>query len=78
MFNVVRKMKKQGLIVKKDRLNKGDTIDKTYGRRHLNLEIYSNNGIPDICAFCSKDNICKKTLRTWKKMYEELKFKEEK
>ena len=77
MFNVVRKMKKQDLIVKKDRLNKENTIDKTYGCRHSNPEICSNNGIPDMCAFCSKDNICKKPPRLWKRMYEELKLKEE-
>lgn len=71
-------MKKQELIIKENKLNKEDTMDKTYGCRHSNPEICSNNGIPDKCAFCSSDHICKRPPRSWKKLYEKLKSKEEK
>ena len=71
-------MRKQDLIMKEKKLNKEDTIEKTYGCRHSNPDICSNNGIPNMCAFCSDDKICKKPPKSWKRLYEELKAEEEK
>jgi len=54
-------------------LNLDDTENQTFGCRANNPDICGNNGIKDICAFCSDDNICKKPSRAWKRKYLELK-----
>lgn len=65
-------MKKNLIIPLLTPLNKLDTIDSTYGCRHSNADICSNNGIIDKCAFCSDDCMCKCPPRSWKKQYERL------
>ena len=50
-----------------------DTELQTYGRRATTSYICGNNGLPDVCAFSSKDCICKKSSRAWKKQYAKLK-----
>ena len=55
-----------------DKLNKGDKYNQTLGCRQKNPNICSSNGIENICAFASKDGICKKPSRAWKKQYEKL------
>lgn len=54
-------------------LNKLDTEKQTYGCRHTNPDICNNCMLPDICAFTSKDCICKKPSASWKKYYKKLK-----
>ena len=54
-------------------LHEMDSETQTFGCRHSNPDICGNNGIIDVCAFCSKDNICRKPSRAWKKQYKELK-----
>lgn len=54
-------------------LNDMDTETQTYGCRANNPDICGNNGLPNICAFCSEDNICKKPSRAWKKQFLKLK-----
>jgi hypothetical protein len=61
------------LIMKNKPLNKLDSETKTYGCRHSNPDICSNNGISSICAFFSDDKICKKPPNSWKKTYEQIK-----
>lgn len=70
-------MTKKDLLMKKQKLVEIDTLEKTYGCRHSNPEICSNNGIEEICAFCSEDKICKRPPKSWKRLFEELKTKEE-
>ena len=55
-----------------DKLNKEDKCNQTLGCRQKNPNICSSNGIENICAFASKDGICKKPSRAWKKQYEKL------
>lgn len=55
-----------------DKLNKEDQENQTLGCREKNPDICSSNGIENICAFASKDGICKKPSRTWKKQFEKL------
>ena len=55
------------------KLNSKDTENQTYGCRQRNSDICSSNGIENICAYASKDNICKKPSRAWKKQYYKLK-----
>lgn len=57
----------------KDKLHKEDNVCQTYGCRHTNPDICSNNSIPNICAFTSEDCICKRPPRSWKKIYEQMK-----
>ncbi len=52
-----------------------DTEDQTYGCRQNNPDICGNNGIEDICAFCTQDHVCHKPSRAWKKQYLKLKEK---
>lgn len=52
-----------------------DTADQTYGCRQNNPEICGSNGMDNICAFVSKDKICKKPSKAWKKKFYELKNK---
>jgi hypothetical protein len=54
-------------------LNKEDTEEQTYGCRANNPNICANCDIPGICAFASKDNICKRPSKAWKKIYQKLK-----
>ena len=54
-------------------LNSQDSERQTFGCRANNPDICSNNGIPGVCAFASKDCICRKPSRAWKKQYNELK-----
>jgi len=54
-------------------LNNGDTETTTYGCRANNPDICSNCYMPNICAFSSKDGICHKPSRAWKKQYQKLK-----
>jgi len=50
-----------------------DTEIQTYGCRQNNPDICGSNGIQGICAFSSKDGICRKPSRSWKKQYQKLK-----
>lgn len=61
------------LNTSKDNLHREDSETKTYGCRHTNPDICSNNSIPNVCAFTSDDCICKKPPRSWKKLFEVLK-----
>ena len=54
-------------------LNEFDTEMQTYGCRVSNPDICANNGLDGVCAFVSKDCICRKPSRAWKKKYTELK-----
>lgn len=54
-------------------LNEQDTENQTYGCRANNPDICANNGLDGVCAFVSKDCICRKPSRAWKKKYTELK-----
>ena len=63
---------KKNLMVAKSELNKLDTEEKTFGCRHTNPDICSNNSLTGICAFTSDDCICKRPPRSWKKLFEEL------
>lgn len=56
-------------------LNEQDTETQTYGCRANNPDICANNGLSEICAFASKDGICRKPSRAWKKKYSALKDK---
>ena len=49
-----------------NKLNKLDTETQTFGCRQKNPGICSSNGIENVCAFASKDGICKKPSRAWK------------
>ena len=64
------------LLNSKKELNNHDSEERTYGCRHTNPDICSNNSLPNICAFTSEDCICKRPPRSWKKLYQELKEKE--
>lgn len=54
-------------------LNPEDTDKQTYGCRQSNPDICGYCYIENICAFSSKDNICKHPSTKWKKFYKELK-----
>ena len=54
-------------------LNEADTESQTYGCRQNNPDICGNNGLAGVCAFASKDGICRKPSRAWKKQYQKLK-----
>ena len=53
-------------------LNPLDSENQTYGCRANNPSICANNYMPNICAFCNDDSICKKPSRAWKKQYLKL------
>ena len=57
-------------------LNNGDTESTTFGCRHSNPDICSSCYLPDICAFTSKDSICKRPSKKWIKIYQGLREKE--
>ena len=54
-------------------LNEKDTEKQTYGCRQNNPEICGSNCMEGVCAFVTKDNICRKPSRSWKKQYYKLK-----
>lgn len=56
----------------KEKLHQLDSEDKTYGCRHTNPDICSNNSIPNVCAFTSEDGLCKRLPRSWKRLFQEL------
>lgn len=62
----------------KEKLHPKDTEFQTYGCRHTNPDICSNNSLPGICSFTSDDCICKRPPRSWKKIFAELNKKEKK
>lgn len=45
-------------------LNELDTELQTYGCRQNNPDICGNNGLAGVCAFVSKDGICRKPWKT--------------
>ena len=53
-------------------LSKFDTESQTYGCRQNNPDICGNNNLPDVCAFCCPDHVCKKPSRAWKKQFLKL------
>ena len=53
-------------------LNAQDTETQTFGCRQSNPNICGNNMLPDMCAFCNEDGICRKPSRAWKKQYQDL------
>ena len=54
-------------------LHELDTETQTYGCRQNNPNICGSNGLPVVCAFASKDGICRKPSRAWKKQFQKLK-----
>ncbi|MDE7326064.1 MAG: hypothetical protein K2N63_07305 [Lachnospiraceae bacterium] len=54
-------------------LNELDTRSQTYSCRQSNPDICGSNGLAGVCAFASKDGICRKPSRAWKKQYQKLK-----
>lgn len=54
-------------------LNPQDSETQTYGCRQTNCNICGSNSMDGICAFVTKDNVCRKPSRAWKKKYLELK-----
>ena len=54
-------------------LNEGDTEKQTYGCRANNPSICKNCYLDGVCAFATKDNICKAPSTKWKKYYRQLK-----
>ena len=57
-------------------LNELDGENQTYGCRANNPDICINADTEGVCAFTTKDHICRKPSRAWKKQY--LKLKEQK
>jgi hypothetical protein len=53
-------------------LNELDTEQQTYGCRVNNPDICANNGLVNVCAFASRDGICSKPSRAWKKQFAKL------
>lgn len=54
-------------------LHEKDTELQTFGCRQNNPNICGNSGLSGICTFASKDGICRKPSRAWKKQYQKLK-----
>lgn len=50
-----------------------DSEKQTYGCRQANPDICGYCYIEGVCAFSSKDHICKHPSVKWKKIYKELK-----
>ena len=57
----------------KEPINDGDTDTTTNGCRHSNPDICGSCCIDGVCAFTSKDHICKKPSMKWKKFYKKIK-----
>lgn len=69
-------MDKKDLIIPWDAdLYPQDSETQTYGCRANNCNICGSNYMDAICAFVTKDNICKKPSRAWRKKYLEHKNK---
>ena len=67
-------MQKDGIKVGfSEKLNSLDAEEQTYGCRANNPDICANNGIDNVCAFASKDGICRRPSKAWKKQFETLK-----
>jgi hypothetical protein len=49
-----------------------DTESQTYGCRQVDPKICSNNLLPEVCAFVTKDKVCKRPSRKWKKQFNTL------
>lgn len=49
-----------------------DPENQAYECRADNPDICANNGLLDKCAFSSKDSICKRPSKAWKKQYKKL------
>ncbi len=54
-------------------LREKDSENQTEGCRANNPDICASNMIPEVCAFCTVDHICKRPSRAWKKQYNKLK-----
>lgn len=54
-------------------LNLEDTETQTYGCRANNPDICGDCYIEGVCAFSSKDNVCRKPSSAWKRQYKKLK-----
>ena len=54
------------------KLNAADTEKQTYGCRQSNPDICGYCYIEGVCAFSSKDCICRHPSTKWKKIYKEL------
>lgn len=50
-----------------------DSEKQTYGCRQSNPDICGFCYLDGVCAFVTKDHICKHPSAKWKKIYEELK-----
>lgn len=50
-----------------------DSEEQTYGCRQTNPNICGSNGIEGICAFDSKDHICKHPSKASEKQFNKLK-----
>ena len=50
-------------------LNELDTETQTYGCRHNNPYHCAYCNMDDKCAFAREDNICKRPVSTWKRVY---------
>jgi hypothetical protein len=61
------------LLVAKEPLYNEDSLFQTYGCRHTNPNICSNNSLSGICAFTSENNICKRPPRSWTNKFKKLK-----
>lgn len=57
----------------REKLNELDTEKQTYGCRQTNPDICGYCYIENVCAFSSKDGICRHPSARWKKIYKELK-----
>lgn len=64
---------KELCITLRSPLHKEDTDKQTYGCRQSNPDICGFCYLEGICAFNSKDHICKHPSAKWKKIYAELK-----
>jgi hypothetical protein len=58
-------------------LHELDSEKQTYGCRQSNPDICGYCHLEGICAFASKDNICKHPSAKWRKIYKELKEAED-
>jgi hypothetical protein len=66
--NMDRKLK----ISRNNPLNPQDSTDQTFGCRHTNPDICTDNYLENVCAFARNDQICKKPPKGWAKQYEKL------
>jgi len=52
-----------------DKLNELDKEEQTFGCRHSNPDICGNCYVENVCAFTSKDNICKRPPASWRRRF---------